>query len=354
MRLATFVPQGTWESRIGVVDRRFQGEAILDLNAACAHYFETKGRYRSVELAAAMMPSDMLSFLDGGPESLQLATELVEYYVSALKKGKAGVVPQDRLRRPVLYSLSAVQLRAPIPRPRGMGIGYFNTRGIIEEASRTEHKTKPDEGIKMTVDYPKQAAVSWANASSVIGPDDEIIFPNISKQLFNSIELGLVVGRRAYRVAKGQGDDYVVGYTVTSDITAFDLVQKENFVYTVTRCKSMPTFWPTGPWIVTKDEVGDAMKLKYNVRVNGQNVMKGSSSEYVYSPADYIVDVSEYMLLEPGMIIGMGAFVETTNTFLKVGDVVENEIEKIGVLRNRVAAESLSGNISRDYKVFGA
>ena len=67
--------------------------------------------------------------------------------------------------------------------------------------------------------------------------------------------------------------------------------------------------------------------------------MRGATSEYVFSPVDYVVDVSEYMALEPGMIIGMGAFVETTNTFLKVGDVVENEIERVGVLRNHVVAE---------------
>jgi len=339
MRLTTFVPEAGWECRIGAMDRRLGSDQVLDLNAACTHYLgEVKGRYRQVELAAAMMPSDMLGFLDGGPDTLGLTGELVEYYGQLLTGGKATAL-KDRLGRPIRYDSAAIHLRAPIPRPRGMGIGYFNTRGIIEEASRTEKKTQPDEGIKMAVDYPKQATVSWANVSSVIGPDDPIVFPKIVGQLFNSIELGVVIGRHAYRVSKAEAESYIVGYTVTTDITAFDLVQKENFVYTVTRCKSMPTFWPTGPWIALKDEVGDPMRLAYEVRVNGKRVMNGSTSEYVFSPVDYVVDVSEYMALEPGMIIGMGAFVETTNTFLQVGDVVENEIERVGVLRNHVVAE---------------
>jgi acylpyruvate hydrolase len=322
------------------MDRRLGSGRVLDLNAACTHYLgEVKGRYRPVELASAMMPGDMLGFLDGGPDTLGLAGELVEHYGRSPGGGTAADV-KDKLGRPIGYDVAAVRLRAPLPRPRGMGIGYFNTRGIIEEASRAEKKAQPDEGIKMAVDYPRQATVSWANISSVIGPDDPIVFPKIVKQLFNSIELGLVIGRYGYRVSKSEAESCVVGYTVTTDITAFDLVQKENFVYTVTRCKSMPTFWPTGPWIALKDEVGDPMRLAYEVRVNGKRVMNGSTSEYVFSPVDYVVDVSEYMTLEPGMIIGMGAFVETTNTFLEVGDVVENEIERVGVLRNHVVAET--------------
>ena len=340
MRLATFVPRGGWECRIGALDRRLGTDQVLDLNAACTHYLgEVKGRYRPVELASAMMPADMLGFLDGGPDTIGLASELLDCYGPGGQAGSASTL-KDRVGRPVGYDLAEIRLRPPIPRPRGMGIGYFNSRGIIEEASRAEKKSHPDEGIKTAMEYPKQATVSWANVSSVIGPDDPIVFPKTVGQLYTSIELGLVIGRHAYRASRAEAERFIVGYTVTDDVTAFDLVQKESFVYTVTRCKSMPTFWPTGPWITLAEDVGDPMRLSYGVRVNGRSVMKGSTAEYVFSPVDYVVDVSEYMALEPGMIIAMGAFTETTNTFLAVGDVVENEIERVGVLRNPVIAEA--------------
>src|SRR5574341_601134 len=138
MPLTTFVPQGGWECRIGAMDRRLGSHLVLDLNAACTHYLgEVKGRYRPVELASAMMPSDMLGFLDGGPETLGLARELVEHYSQLLTSGPASA-PKDKLGRPIGYDLATIRLRAPIPRPRGMGTGYFNTRGIIEEAPRAE------------------------------------------------------------------------------------------------------------------------------------------------------------------------------------------------------------------------
>jgi 2-keto-4-pentenoate hydratase/2-oxohepta-3-ene-1,7-dioic acid hydratase in catechol pathway len=101
----------------------------------------------------------------------------------------------------------------------------------------------------------------------------------------------------------------------------------------------MPTFWPNGPWIVTKDEIKDPMNINATVRINGKEVMSASTQNYTFSPQDYVADVSRFMILEASTVIAMGAFNETTFTFPKVGDVVENEIEGIGILRNHVVAE---------------
>ena len=212
---------------------------------------------------------------------------------------------EDLKERAITYEMSEVRLKSPLPRPRGVGIGYFNTKGIIEEASRAG---KDNEGISTEVIYPTQATISWSHPRCVIGPDEPIIFPKMSKTVFNSIELGLIVGKEAYQVPKDKAEQYIFGYTVTTDITAFDLVQAEPFVYTVCRCKSMPTFWPTGPWIVLPDQIGDVHNLEVMVRVNGEQVMKTNSDAYIFDPADYIADVSEYMILEAGTVIGMGAF----------------------------------------------
>jgi 2-keto-4-pentenoate hydratase/2-oxohepta-3-ene-1,7-dioic acid hydratase in catechol pathway len=93
-----------------------------------------------------------------------------------------------------------------------------------------------------------------------------------------------------------------------------------------------------GPWIVSEDEVGDPNRLNVTVRINGKIAMTANTRQHIFSPYDYIRDLSEYMLLEPGTVIAMGSFTGTTYTFIKPGDVVENEIENIGVLRNPVVA----------------
>ena len=101
----------------------------------------------------------------------------------------------------------------------------------------------------------------------------------------------------------------------------------------------MPTFWPLGPCITYRDEIPDPRNLNVIVRVNGKEAMSDNTRSYIFSPFDYIHDVSKYMVLEPGTVIAMGSFAETTFTFIKPGDIVENEIQKIGVLTNRVVAE---------------
>ena len=319
--------------RIGAV---YGDDQMLDLSAAYALYLQGKeAEPRNSQVAAALLPSDMIAFCDGLPQTLSRAEAAISH-VKALAKKK------DPRLKEILYRIKDITFKAPLPRPRAMGIGYFNQKGIIEEASRakTEEKTgKKTEGIIMALEYPKIACVSWSHLRCVIGHDEAIIFPKISKKIFNSIELGIVIGREAYKVPKNKADDYILGYTVTSDITAFDLVQAENFVYTVCRCKSMPTFWPQGPWIVTKDEIKDPMNLDATVRFNGKEVMSATTRNYTFSPQDYVADVSKFMILEAGTVIAMGAFNETTFTFPKVGDVVENEVERIGVLRNHVIAE---------------
>ena len=334
MKITTFIPkQGCNCMRIGAV---YGDGQMLDLSAAYSLYLQDKeSELRSKEVADALLPSDMVAFCDGFPQALSRAETAISHAKSLVKKN-------DPRLKEVLYSIKDITFKAPIPRPRGMGIGYFNQKGIIEEASRAkkEQETgKKTEGIIMALEYPKIACVSWSHPRCVIGHDEAIVFPKISKKIFDSIELGVVIGKEAYKVPKSKADDYILGYTVTSDITAFDLVQAENFVYTVCRCKSMPTFWPTGPWIVTKDEIKDPMDLDAVVRFNGKEVMSATTKNYTFSPWDYVADVSKFMILEASTIIAMGAFNETTFTYPKVGDVVENEIEGIGVLRNHVVAE---------------
>jgi 2-keto-4-pentenoate hydratase/2-oxohepta-3-ene-1,7-dioic acid hydratase in catechol pathway len=210
MKLATFIPKGgSNEMRIGAV---YEGSQILDLSAAYALSLQGKeADSRSHQVAAALLPPDMIGFCDGLPQSLSRAETAISYVHDLAKK-------KDPRLNDVLYPIKDITLKAPLPRPRGMGIGYFNQKGIIEEASRaeTEKKTgKKTEGIQMEVVYPKIACISWSSPRCVIGPDEAIVFPKISKKIFDSIELEVVIGREAYKVPKEKADDYILGYTVT-------------------------------------------------------------------------------------------------------------------------------------------
>ena len=329
MKLASFIPKDSSEIRIGAIfDEK---ESLVDLNVAYSFYLkDVERKPQAQKIADALMPKDMLSFIDGGQKNLDRMKKTVDYVNNLRAKN------EDLKERNIIYEMSEIQLKSPIPRPRGVGIGYFNTKGIIEEASRAG---KESEGISTDVIYPTQATISWSHPRCVIGPDEPIIFPKMSKTVFNSIELGLVVGKEAYQVPKDKAQQYIFGYTVTTDLTAFDLVQSEPFVYTVCRCKSMPTFWPTGPWIVLPDQIGDVHNLDAIVRINGEQEMKANTRDYTFDPIDHINHISQYMILEAGTVIAMGAFSETTFTFINPGDVVENEIEGIGTLRNPVITE---------------
>jgi 2-keto-4-pentenoate hydratase/2-oxohepta-3-ene-1,7-dioic acid hydratase in catechol pathway len=339
MKLVTFVPKAAWQRRIGaVIDKN----RIVDLNAGYALYSSDSEREsRPLAVADAFMPSDMIEFLEGGMSTLGRMNAMMDFITSHFQEGRQILDPAGRK---VVYEMNEVTLKAPIPRPPGIGIGFFNDRGIIEEAAREKERARGDkvEGLKTEIVYPKKAAILWGHPSCVIGPDEPIIYPRICAErgpnVFNGIELGIIVGKRAYRVPLERAREHIAGYTVTTDITAYDLVAEESALYSLTRCKDMPTFWPIGPWIVSEDELGDPNRLNATVRINGKIAMTANTRQHIFSPYEYIRDLSEYMVLEPGTVIAMGSFSGTTYTFIKPGDIVENEIENIGVLRNPVVA----------------
>ena len=340
MQVVTFVPMGTMEQRIGLL----HDGKVVDTNATYAKLLKDRdSESRPIAAAEALLPADILSFLDAGDKAVARMKMALAYFSELANMGK--IDDKDPANRRLYYEMNQVRLKAPIPRPRALGIGWWNTRGIIEESRRDStpvgrRETDPiKEGIKVEFAYPKEAAICWGHPGCVIGPEDAIVQPRISETIFNGIELGIVVGKEAYQVPLEKANDYIFGYTVTSDITAFDLIQQESLLFTITRCKDMPTFWPLGPCITYRDEIPDPRNLNVIVRVNGKEAMSDNTRSYIFSPFDYIHDVSKYMVLEPGTVIAMGSFAETTFTFIKPGDIVENEIQKIGVLTNRVVAE---------------
>mgnify|MGYP000144324807 CR=1 FL=1 len=171
--------------------------------------------------------------------------------------------------------------------------------------------------------------------SAVIGPEAPIRLPPQSARVDYEAELAVVIGRRCRNVPSEAAWEYVWGLTCANDVTARDLQRRDG---QWTRAKGFDTFCPVGPWVVVGLSEADVADLEVVCRVNGEVRQRGRTSEMAFSPADLIAYGSAVMTLKPGdlLLTGTPAGVGP----LHEGDVVEVEVEGIGVLRNPVAADT--------------
>lgn len=167
--------------------------------------------------------------------------------------------------------------------------------------------------------------------SSVIGPGTPIVLPPQSEQVEHEAELAVVIGRCCRDVTRQEAWDYTLGVTCGNDVTARDLQRRDD---QWTRAKGFDTFCPLGPWLVTGLSETDVADLEVVCRVNGEPRQRGRTSEMAFSPAQLIAYAAGIMTLEPGDVILTGTPAGVGP--LAAGDVVEVEVESIGLLRNPV------------------
>ena len=180
----------------------------------------------------------------------------------------------------------------------------------------------------------------WTN--SLIASGEAIVIPTGVTKIDWEAELAVVIGKSASRVSQAEALSYVSGYTAMNDVS--DREAQSNDGQWV-RAKSYDTFGPIGPRVLSSDEVGDPHNLKIEARLNGKTMQSSNTSNLIFSIPYLISYISQRITLEPGDVIttgtphGVGAFYNPP-IFMKPGDVIEIEIEKIGILRNHVIAES--------------
>jgi 2-keto-4-pentenoate hydratase/2-oxohepta-3-ene-1,7-dioic acid hydratase in catechol pathway len=177
-------------------------------------------------------------------------------------------------------------------------------------------------------DVPSQPLIFLKPPSAVIGPGEPIVCPPQSKQVEHEAELAVVIGRPARRVTAARAWGYILGYTCANDVTARDLQRSDG---QWSRAKGFDTFAPLGPWIVTDLDPGD---LAVTCRVNGQVKQQASTADMVFKIAQLVEFITAVMTLEPGDVILTGTPEGVSP--IQPGDVVEVEIQGIGVLRNPV------------------
>ena len=223
-----------------------------------------------------------------------------------------------------LFQADEITVRAPLVHPQKViGIG-LNYKDHIDEIKKPA---------------PKEPLLFAMYASAIIGPDEPIVIPQMSQQVDYEAELAVVIGRRAKHVPVQNAVDYIAGYTICNDVSARDLQFSDGQWL---RAKSFDTFAPLGPYLVTRNELGDGSGLGIELRLNGKTMQKSTTSNLVFDVPNLVSYISRVMTLDVGDIIATGTpagvgFVRNPPVFMKPGDIVEIEIEGIGQLRNRVA-----------------
>ena len=204
-------------------------------------------------------------------------------------------------------------------------------------------------GDETAISYPEQPVLFLKATTSITGHEGPIILPAAGPDHVDyEAELAVVIGKKAKNVMPDEVMDYIMGYTCANDVSARDWqfeMQKGQWA----RGKSFDTFCPMGPWIVTKEEIEDPNNLSIRAILNGQTVQESRTSNMIFNIQQIVSNLSRSMTLLPGTVILTGTpegvgFTRQPPLFLKTGDIVSIEIEKIGTLTNRVVREDSNSN----------
>ncbi|MFN8524283.1 MAG: fumarylacetoacetate hydrolase family protein [Chloroflexota bacterium] len=291
MRLVTYQLAGA--TRLGALI----GEGVLDLGQA------------------AGVPSDMLSFIDAGPAAWDAA--------------RSAVAKADKS---ALIARSAVRLLAPIPRPRKnvfcLGLNY------------ADHVAEGARAAGREVRLPQNPVFFSKAVTAVIGPEDPIPYDGrLSTEWDWECELALIVGKTGRDIKKADATDHIFGYTCLNDVSVRDVQRKHGNQFF--RGKSIDGTCPIGPWIITADEVPNPGNLRIQTRVNGVTKQDSNTKYLIFDIPTCIEALSFGLTLEAGDIVATGTpdgvgFARTPPEFLVPGDVVEVDIEGVGLLTNRL------------------
>ena len=300
MRLLSFGPPG--RERAGLL----AGEDIIDLRAASHNLF------------AEPLPADLRDIL-----------ALPDWF-EKLRHVFASV---SSLSREVFYAQNATRIGAPIPNP---------SKIIALGANYKEHL----EETKMDIETPKTPILFSKAPSSVNGPYDDILYPPETKALDYEVELAIVIGRQGKRIKPGEAYEYISGYTILNDISARDIQMggQKGLGAQWFRGKSLDTFAPMGPWIVTKDELPEPHNLRISLKLNGEIRQDSNTGKLIFKIPEIVAFVSSGITLFPGDIIstgtpsGVGMF-SNPPQLLQPSDVIKSEIEGIGFLENKIVSE---------------
>jgi 2-keto-4-pentenoate hydratase/2-oxohepta-3-ene-1,7-dioic acid hydratase in catechol pathway len=322
MKLATY----RRNDRTGVGAVSMDGMRLIDLAAAAGGRDE--GAFAS-----------MLALIEGGERALDLARKVAE---RAEETGDHQV------------PLAEARLLAPIPVPpqiRDFSVFPIHIRqapvGLQKLAAELQGKPAPDIPTPEDVPpvYRQQPVYYITNRFSVVGPEETVRWPRYSRYMDFELELAAVIGRRGKDIPADKAGEHIFGYTIFNDFSARDtqLVEMQGMLGPA-KGKSFDMGNALGPWIVTRDEIGDVRSLRGSARINGELFVEDDCSAMLHSFEEMIAHVSRDETIHAGEIFGSGTIGNGCGLeryrFLSDGDVVELSFDRIGTLRNKVVRQA--------------
>ena len=258
---------------------------------------------------------DDITYQTGIPIPLNIKDFLFEGWYDEVKDKISDTSFKDQLEK--------FRLLAPIPDPPKIICLTFNYPAHAKEQNLVS---------------PKEPVIFIKPRTTLCGTDSDIMCPNFIKQLDYEIELAVIIGKTCKNVDESRSKDYIFGYMVFNDVSARDIQMRDK---QFTRGKSFDTFAPCGPWITSADEVTNPQDLQLVTKINGQNRQDSSTKNMFIKIPSIISELSNVMTLEKGDIIVTGtpdgvAMNNPSTPFLKNGDKIEMEIEKLGRIQNTV------------------
>jgi 2-keto-4-pentenoate hydratase/2-oxohepta-3-ene-1,7-dioic acid hydratase in catechol pathway len=265
------------------------------------------GSYVDLHATDPALPTNVRQLIASGPAALKAAAEAAR---------KSHAVKSDA---------AGVKLLPPIPDPPKIVCLGLNYR---------------DHAMETGAQIPKEPVLFSKYATALIGHGEAIVLPPVSKEVDYEAELVIAVGKRGRNVTAEQARDYVAGYTIGHDVSARDWQLKKDQKQWMVG-KTFDTFAPTGPALVTADEIPDPHNLPIRLRLNGRTMQDSNTRQMVFGVGAILAYLSQVFTLEPGDLIFTGTppgvgIARKPPVYLQPGDVVEVEIEGLGVLRNPV------------------
>ncbi|MBM4441972.1 MAG: fumarylacetoacetate hydrolase family protein [Candidatus Rokubacteria bacterium] len=313
MRLVTF-RKGAARPRVGAL----VADAILDLGALSADLV----KQGSAPKRRGGFPKTMHDLIAGGPDLMTAAREALAHGEALLKRDGIATLTEKRLG----VAADKARLEAPIPRPaRNV---FCLGRNYKEHAA------------ERGAEAPAHPVYFTKAPETVVAPGARVIHHAVTKELDYEVELAVVLGKAGRDVPRAQALEHVFGYTIINDVTARDLQKRHQQWF---HGKSLDTFCPMGPVLVTADEIPDPQNLAVAMRINGETRQSSHTSKMIFPIDECIAVLSQGFTVRPGDVIatgtpeGVGA---ALGKFLKAGDRMEAEVERIGILANRVARPS--------------
>ncbi len=307
--------------RLGVL---IDDQTVGDLQAGYARFLSAAhSDSQADEMAAVRIPVQLAAVLANGQAGREAIRDAVAHLNKTSDRKTIGLKGE-----PLFTPIENCRLHAAIRPNKMIAVG----------------RNYADHLAEVKIKLPLAVPSAWIKASStIVGPTRDIVRPACVKELDYETELAIVIGSKAKNVPEEKAYDVIAGYTVANDISARDIVRIERKEGNQLLGKMFDTFAPIGPWLVTKDEIPDPMNLRIMTRVNGEMRQNGNTRDMIWSIPKLVAYLSQ-MTLEPGDVIltgtpdgvAMGRKPGESSWFLQPGDILESEVENIGIMRNKV------------------